>query len=88
LESGQTLKISTDYSIEGDNTTIACSYASLPKTVQVGSTIFVADGSLTLEVTAIGDDHVMATCKNGCKLGERKNMNLPGAVVDLPTLTE
>ena len=25
---------------------------------------------------------------NNCKFGERKNMNLPGAVIDLPTLTE
>jgi pyruvate kinase len=30
----------------------------------------------------------VVVCKNGCKLGERKNMNLPGAIVDLPTLTE
>ena len=87
LVSGQTLKISTDYTLEGDNTTIACSYASLPKTVQVGSTIFAADGSLTMEVSEIGDTWVNVVCKNGCKLGERKNMNLPGAVVDLPTLT-
>ena len=34
---------------------ISCSYKALPTTVQVGSTIYVADGSLTLEVTEIGD---------------------------------
>jgi pyruvate kinase len=26
--------------------------------------------------------------KNNAKIGEKKNMNLPGAIVDLPTLTE
>lgn len=30
---------------------------------------------------------VKVLCKNGMRLGERKNMNLPGAVIDLPTLT-
>ena len=30
----------------------------------------------------------MVTCKNSCTLGEKASMNLPGAVVDLPTLTE
>lgn len=51
----QKLKIVTDYQIEGDATKIACSYKSLPKTVSVGSTIFIADGSLTCEVCEIGD---------------------------------
>lgn len=88
LESGQTLKISTDYTLEGDNQCIACSYSSLPQTVKVGSTIFVGDGNLTLEVTEIGNDFVNVVCKNGYKLGEKKNMNLPGLIVDLPTLTE
>ena len=30
----------------------------------------------------------MVQCNNACTLGERKNMNLPGVIVDLPTLTD
>ena len=53
LEANQDLIITTDYSFEGTTEKIACSYKSLPETVQVGSTIFVADGSLTCIVTEI-----------------------------------
>ncbi len=31
---------------------------------------------------------VVAKCLNTAVLGERKNVNLPGVVVDLPTLTD
>lgn len=82
------IKVTTDYEFKGNANAIACSYKALCTTVKVGSIMYVADGSLTLEVTEIGSDFVMAKCINGCKLGEKKNMNLPGAVVDLPTLTE
>jgi len=81
------IKVTTDYEFRGTPDCIACSYKALPTTVKVGSIMYVADGSLTLEVTEIGADFVMAKCINGCKLGTKKNMNLPGAVVDLPTLT-
>jgi pyruvate kinase len=53
LVKGQSLEIHTDYSLEGDNTRISCSYKSLAESVQVGGTIFIADGSLTCEVTEI-----------------------------------
>ena len=53
LVQGQTLKIMIDYAIEGDNNKIACSYKSLPKTVNVGSIILIADGALSCEVTEI-----------------------------------
>lgn len=38
----------------------------------------------------IWSSHSSVVCEimNNCMLGERKNMNLPGAIVDLPTLTE
>ncbi len=55
LVSGQTLEIVTDYAIEGDCERIACSYKSLPQSVQIGSTIFIADGTVTCEVTEIAE---------------------------------
>jgi pyruvate kinase len=78
----------TDYEFLGDNTKIACSYKSLATTVKIGNTIFIADGSLSCTVKELKADSIIVTVKNNCTLGERKNMNLPGAVVDLPTLTE
>jgi pyruvate kinase len=56
--------------------------------VSIGSTIFIADGSITCEVIEIFDLGVKVIVKNNAKLGERKNMNLPGAIVNLPTLTD
>lgn len=47
---GQLLEIVTDYNIEGDNTKLACSYASLPTTVKPGDQILIADGSLVCKV--------------------------------------
>jgi pyruvate kinase len=55
LVEGQDLEICTDYSIEGDNTRISCSYQKLPDTVKVGDTIYMADGSLTCYVTKINE---------------------------------
>jgi pyruvate kinase len=50
---GQTLEICTDYTHEGDNTKIACSYKNIAQSVKVGSTIFIADGSVTCQVTEL-----------------------------------
>ena len=55
LVAGQELQIVTDYSIEGDNKRISCSYKGLPNSVSIGSTIYIADGSLTCEVSEIFD---------------------------------
>ena len=55
LIAGQELLIVTDLSIEGDSKKISCSYKQLPTTVSIGSTIYIADGSITCEVTEIFD---------------------------------
>lgn len=48
----------------------------------------IADGTLVCIVKELREDGVLVTVKNGISLGEKKNMNLPGCMVDLPTVTE
>jgi len=88
LKAGSELKLVTDYSFKGDETCIAVSYSKLPTAVKPGNAILCADGSLVLEVLSCGEDHVMTKVMNDCKMGERKNCNLPGVHVDLPVLQE
>ncbi len=82
------IEIGTDYDKKCTPEYLACSYPSLPKSVSVGSKILCADGAVTLEVTEIKETSVMARVLNNASFGDRKNMNLPGAYVDLPTCTD
>ena len=90
LQKGQKLVLTNDYDFKGDENRLACSYKSIASSVKPGQTILAADGSLVLTVDTpdVEKGEVLCTVDNNCKIGERKNMNLPGVVVDLPTLTE
>jgi pyruvate kinase len=90
LKKGQEITISTDYSIQGDDKTISMSYKKLAVDLKPGSVILCADGTITLTVLHCDREQglVRCCCENTAMLGERKNVNLPGVVVDLPTLTE
>jgi pyruvate kinase len=90
LVKGQTLTLTTDYSFKGDATKMACSYPAMPTSVKQGQSILVADGSLVLTVLScdVPGGEVTTRVENNASIGERKNMNLPGVVVDLPTLTD
>ncbi|MCP4669034.1 MAG: hypothetical protein GY849_22075 [Deltaproteobacteria bacterium] len=76
ITAGQSLQIVTDYAIEGDNTRISCSYQALPETVQVGSLIYVADGSLTCEVTEIQEVSSTASSRHSILLDEINNYKI------------
>jgi len=90
LNKGEELILTSDYGFKGDNKKIACSYSKLASSVGPGQSILVADGSLVLTVISCDEaaGEVVTRVENNAKIGERKNMNLPGVVVDLPTLTE
>ncbi|KAF8724233.1 hypothetical protein HU200_021255 [Digitaria exilis] len=90
LTKGQEIMISTDYSIKGDEKMISMSYKKLAVDLKPGSVILCADGTISLTVLHCDKEQglVRCRCENTCMLGERKNVNLPGVIVDLPTLTE
>ena len=66
------------------------SYKKLAEDVNPGMVILCADGTISLLVLSCDTENgtVRCRCENSAMLGERKNVNLPGVVVDLPTLTE
>ena len=88
LVKGELLEVGTDYARPCTPQYLACSYKDLPTTVHPGSKILVADGALSLEVVECKSDSIITRVLNNAAFGDKKNMNLPGAVVALPTLTE
>ncbi|KAG0467446.1 hypothetical protein HPP92_018412 [Vanilla planifolia] len=90
LQKGQEITITTDYSIKGDKGIISMSYPKLAQHMKPGGVILCADGSITLTVLSSDEPTglVRCRCENSASLGERKNVNLPGVIVDLPTITE
>lgn len=59
IQKGSIVEFTTDYTFLGDEKKLACSYAELTQSVDVGSSILVADGSLVLYVTEIRENSVM-----------------------------
>ena len=90
LKQGQEITITTDYTIKGDDKMISMSYTKLPQDVKPGMLILCADGTISFTVLScdVQLGFVLCRCENSAMLGERKNVNLPGVIVDLPTLTE
>ncbi|PIN10065.1 Pyruvate kinase [Handroanthus impetiginosus] len=89
LKQGQEITISTDYTIQGDENMISMSYKKLAVDLRPGSVILASDGTISLTVLECNKELglVCCRCENTAVLGERKNVNLPGVIVDLPTLT-
>ena len=67
-------------------------YDRLPDHVQPGQHIYLKDGLIDLEVTAVQaaapDPHVDALVRTGGLLTSRAGMNVPGVRLDFPALTE
>nr|AIT70049.1 pyruvate kinase [Melanothamnus japonicus] len=90
LVSGNTITLTTDTSFVGNASRISHSYTSMATTVSEGSEVLIDDGLISLTVSTIDKETGDVICRinNNGLLGETKGVNLPGAAIDLPALTE
>mmetsp|Transcript_10783 Transcript_10783/g.33020 ORF Transcript_10783/g.33020 Transcript_10783/m.33020 type:complete len:500 (+) Transcript_10783:142-1641(+) len=90
IQSGSRVIVTGDdaYSEKSRSDLIYCDYKALPQTVKTGMKIYVDDGLLCLDVEEVKKDHVICRAANTAPLGNKKGMNLPGAIVKLPAVSE
>ena len=92
LRVGARLTLTTDpaAAAEGTATRLFISYPALPAQARAGQIIFVDDGNVELRVisTDVARGELLVESLTDAPLGERKNVNLPGLIVDLPAVTK
>jgi pyruvate kinase len=86
LKTGSRLAI-TPRNILGTASEIVTGFAGLAREVEPGSKILLSDGLIELRVRAVRGDDIETEVVNGGMLGEHQGINLPGAVVSVPSLT-
>jgi pyruvate kinase len=87
LTAGELLTLSTTEITAGRNS-IFIDFDQLPLVTQVGNRILLDDGNLELQVTSIEPTGVNTIVTLGGVLKSHKGVNLPGAHLDIPAVTE
>ena len=87
LEEGDEVQITTD-EIEGDASRFSANYPLLPSEVHGGDRILINDGEIELQVIDTTATDVIARVIHGGVLGSHKGINLPGAHISIPSITE
>ena len=87
LETGSVLTI-TPRKVPGTAALISTDFAGLAREVEPGARVLLSDGRIELRVRAIHGDDVECEVRNGGMLAEQQGINLPGAAVSIPVLTE
>ncbi len=87
LEAGQKFTLTTR-EILGTKTEVSITYKQLPSDVKSGNTILIDDGLIELIVDEVTSEDIVCTVVNGGPVSDKKGVNVPGAELTMPYLSE
>ncbi len=87
LEPGSTFDLCV-FSVPGTAESVQIDYPALPGEVRSGDTILVDGGRIELQVTEVEADQIHTRVVNGGELRANAGLNIPGAALSAPPLTE
>lgn len=87
LREGQMFTLRTD-EVEGNAEQVSVTYPGLCDDLHVGDVILLDDGLISIRVESIDAPAVICRVENGGKLSNNKSINIPGADIRLPALTD
>ena len=89
LKKGQEFTFCSDYDLIGDETKVGLTYPDLAVYVnQPGVKILADDGKVSFEVLRVEGKNVVCKVLNDAALSDRKSINIPNVIVDMPYISE
>ncbi len=87
LEAGQTFVLTTE-EILGNSQKASISYKNLKNDIAPGTTILIDDGLIEMKAQAIEGEEIICRVINGGTVSNHKGVNVPGAVLSMPYVSE
>ena len=78
----------TPRDVPGTATVIPTTFPLLSREVHPGARVLLSDGLIELRVKSVRGEDVECEVVNGGMLAEHQGINLPGAIISVPSLTE
>ena len=87
LSAGDTFTLTTE-DVTGNQERVSVTYDKLHEEIGPGQEILIDDGLVAIRVERIEGPDIICTVENGGTLSANKSINIPGAHIQLPALTE
>ena len=88
LREGEKFTLTTKQDVLGDQYRASVNYVNLAQEINVGTEILLADGLINLKVLTIEDTEIHTVVQNTGSISSRKRVAVPGAILNLPFLSE